>query len=176
MEDKVLVKVKDLEELKSLCSKFWEYRKAKLRGDKEIDYRDFFKLIVKIETMVEFMEVEGMDNLVEKVRDWGRDKDLIHKQNANKQFMKFIEEVFEFKTEFDLHMVYNELYEKDRDLVEPYITDDLKLEFGDILVTLIILAADLDISPYECLKMAYEKISKREGKTIGGIFYKEEDL
>jgi NTP pyrophosphatase (non-canonical NTP hydrolase) len=47
---------------------------------------------------------------------------------------------------------------------------------GDILVTLIILSAQLDIDLTECLEMAYQKISKRKGKTIDGLFVKEEDL
>ena len=32
---------------------------------------------------------------------WANDKDLLHIKNAPKQFMKFIEEVFEFKTEME---------------------------------------------------------------------------
>ena len=33
------------------------------------------------------------------VLSWAKDKDLLYSQNADKQFMKFIEEVFEFKYE-----------------------------------------------------------------------------
>ena len=47
---------------------------------------------------------------------------------------------------------------------------------GDILVTLIILCEQIGIDPEECLSMAYEKISKRKGKTINGTFVKDEDL
>lgn len=47
---------------------------------------------------------------------------------------------------------------------------------GDIFVTLIILCEQIGIDPVECLEMAYEKISKRKGKTINGQFIKEEDL
>lgn len=52
----------------------------------------------------------------------------------------------------------------------------MMLEMGDIFVTLIILCEQLGIDPMECLSMAYEKISKRTGKTIGGQFIKSEDL
>ena len=93
---------------------------------------------------------------------WAKDKDLLHAENAEKQFMKFIEEVFEFKTEFDSSM--------------GFINRDLKLEMGDIFVTLIILCEQIGIDPEECLEMAYEKISKRKGRTINGQFFKEEDL
>ena len=47
---------------------------------------------------------------------------------------------------------------------------------GDIFVTLIILCEQLGITPIECLEFAYKKISKRKGKTINGVFIKEEDL
>lgn len=97
--------------------------------------------------------------------EWADDKDLLHEENADKQFMKFIEEVFEFKTEFDNWVFLRENPIK-----------DMKLEMGDIFVTLIILCKDLRIDPIVCLEMAYKKISKRTGKTIGGQFIKSEDL
>ncbi len=107
--------------------------------------------------------------LKELVLEWADDKDLLHEENADKQFMKFIEEVFEFKTEMDNELSYN----------DPYVdeaVDRLKDEMGDIFVTLIILCEDLEIDPVVCLSMAYEKISKRHGRTINGTFVKSEDL
>ena len=105
------------------------------------------------------------EQLQEKVLEWADDKDLLHSENAEKQFMKFIEEVFEFKTEFDNWVFFRE-----------NLVKDMMLEMGDIFVTLIILCEDLKIDPVVCLEMAYEKISKRKGKTINGNFYKQEDL
>lgn len=99
--------------------------------------------------------------------EWADDKDLLHEANAEKQFMKFIEEVFEFKTEFD---------DKQRFAPDCIDINNLKLEMGDIFVTLIILCEQIGIDPVECLSMAYEKISKRTGKTINGQFIKSEDL
>ena len=52
----------------------------------------------------------------------------------------------------------------------------MKLEMGDIFVTLIVLCKQLEIDCVECLSLAYEKISKRKGVTKDGIFIKEEDL
>ena len=105
--------------------------------------------------------------LKELVLKWADDKDLLHSENAEKQFMKFIEEVFEFKTEFD---------DKKRFPPECLEIEDMMLEMGDIFVTLIILCEDLEIDPVVCLEMAYEKISKRQGRTINGTFVKSEDL
>ena len=97
-----------------------------------------------------------------------KDKDLLHIKNASKQFMKFIEEVFEFKTEMDISV-------HDGKVAKRFI-ENLKLEMGDIFVTLIILCEQIGIDPEECLSKAYEKISKRKGRTINGQFIKEEDL
>lgn len=100
--------------------------------------------------------------------EWADDKELLHGENAEKQFMKFIEEVFEFKTEFDISYYQGE--------VSKNFWDSLNLEMGDIFVTLIILCKQLGLDPLMCLDMAYKKISKRTGKTIGGQFIKNEDL
>ncbi len=103
--------------------------------------------------------------------EWADDKDLLHSENADKQFMKFIEEVFEFKSEMDL---FN--YTPDFIKEKAECNYNLKLEMGDIFVTLIVLCKQLGIDCVECLEMAYEKISKRKGKTVNGLFIKEEDL
>lgn len=100
--------------------------------------------------------------------EWAYDKDLLHSENANTQFMKFIEEVFEFKTEFDISYYQGK--------VSKNYWDNLNLEMGDIFVTLIILCKQLGLDPLMCLDMAYKKICKRTGKTINGQFIKSEDL
>lgn len=115
------------------------------------------------------MNNKNFEKVKELVLEWADDKDLLHEENSDKQFMKFIEEVFEFKTEFDSSIGFI-----NRDLVD--IREDMMLEMGDIFVTLIILCEDLEIDPVVCLEMAYEKISKRKGKTINGTFVKSEDL
>lgn len=109
--------------------------------------------------------------LKDKVLSWADDKDLLHAENADKQFMKFIEEVFEFKTEMDLRGIRWDSGIDKTDIIEP-----MQLEMGDIFVTLIILCEQIGIDPVDSLSMAYEKISKRKGKTINGQFIKEEDL
>lgn len=110
-----------------------------------------------------FEELQGL------VLEWADDKDLLHEENAEKQFLKFIEEVFEFKTEMDNELSYTDPYADEA-------VDRMMLEMGDIFVTLIILCKQLGIDPIMCLHMAYKKISKRKGKTIDGVFIKEEDL
>lgn len=110
----------------------------------------------------------NFEELKDKVLRWACDKSLLYYENADKQFMKFIEEVFEFKTEMDYY---------DFDIKNSkHFYERMKDEMGDILVTLIILCEQLGIDPVDCLSMAYEKIKDRKGKTIGGKFIKESDL
>lgn len=111
-----------------------------------------------------------MNDLIEKVEAWGEEKGIIDPSNADKQFMKFIEEVFEFKTMLDLEEIN---FAGDGKCIQ---FENTEMEFGDVLVTLVILAKQLGFDWEECLSMAYEKIKDRKGKTIDGIFVKEEDL
>ena len=109
------------------------------------------------------------EKLSKKIIKWADDKDLLHEENADKQFMKFVEEVFEFKTEMDNVLSYT----------DPYVdeaVERIELEMGDIFVTLIILCEQLNLDPVDCLGRAYVKIEKRSGKTINGTFVKSEDL
>ena len=115
--------------------------------------------------------------LKDKVLIWADDKDLLHSENTEKQFMKFIEEVFEFKSEMDyLSRIGQSTAEVYSDYEQIKTEENMKLEMGDILVTLIILSSQLGIDLTECLEIAYQKISKRKGKTIDGLFVKESDL
>ena len=121
------------------------------------------------------------EELKELILDWSDGKDLLHSKNADRQFMKFTEEAFEFKTEMDIWNLYKEFkhaenIEQDFSIEEVKRWKNLKLEMGDIFVTLIILCEQLEIDPVVCLEMAYEKISKRKRKTINGTFVKSEDL
>lgn len=111
----------------------------------------------------------NFEKVKELVLEWADDKDLLHEENAEKQFGKFIEEVFEFKTEMDF-------YSNKAEILKSINKEHMEDEMGDIFVTLIILCEDLEIDPIVCLEMAYRKISKRRGRTINGTFVKSEDL
>lgn len=110
------------------------------------------------------------EKLSKKVINWGKDRNLIHRKNAPKQFLKMVEEVFEFKSEFDL------VERMDHDKLREIYIQRMILEMGDIIVALIILCKQIDIDPIICLEKAYKKIAKRSGKTINGTFVKSEDL
>ena len=125
------------------------------------------------------MNNKSFGELKELVLEWADDKDLLHEENADKQFMKFIEEVFEFKFEMQNSKNYEDACEHLKipgTFAKTRNKRDMMLEMGDIFVTLIILCEQLEIDPIVCLEMAYKKISKRQGKTINGTFVKSEDL
>lgn len=113
------------------------------------------------------------EDLIKKVQDWGQEKGITDPKNTDKQFLKFMEEALEFKTELDR---YADIFWIDgySDTFLAYTRQYLMLEFGDVLVTLCILAKQLDLDPTTCLEMAYNKISVRKGKTVDGVFIKEE--
>ena len=113
--------------------------------------------------------MKNFEELQASIIDWADTHHLLCEENAEKQFMKVIEEIFEFKTVFDFKRWRN----RKSSIV---LNRNLMLEMGDIFVTLIILCEQLNISPQNCLAMAYEKIKDRKGKTINGQFIKEEDL
>lgn len=125
--------------------------------------------------------VMDFEKLQMEVLNWAESKELVHAEYVDKQFLKFIEEIFEFKTEFDILVRYRKYYRDNPQKRIPKaehnrLTKNVKLEMGDILVTLIILSKQLDLNPEECLQVAYEKIKNRKGKTINGTFIKDEDL
>ena len=136
-------------------------------------------LIIDSLDHIKFSENTIFEELGEKVLDWGKNKDLLHEENAEKQFLKFVEEIFEFRDEWLLFIhEYNKCSygEADNDPEVVELRGNMKLEMGDIFVTLIILCEQLNMDPVTCLERAYKKISKRKGKTINGTFVKEEDL
>ena len=99
-----------------------------------------------------------MNKLIKKVEWWSRDREL-HKSNSDKQLLKLVEEVGEVAE------AYNKGY-----------TDELKIELGDVLVTLIIFAQQQGFDLHECLELAYDKIANRKGVLVDGIYIKQEDL
>lgn len=112
--------------------------------------------------LIEYIDQLGylnFEKLHEFIIQWAEDRKIISPKNVSTQFMKVTEEIGELA----------EGINKDN---QGQIKDSL----GDILVTLIILSKDLDVDLFECLRGAYEVIKDRTGKTVNGVFVKEEDL
>ncbi len=105
------------------------------------------------------------EDLIERVEEWAEQKG-IHEGAWLPQYGKFTEEASE---------MFDELIAMDYEVyAEP--TDELKEEFGDVLVTLIILAQRVGLDLTESLEIATEKISRRTGRLINGQFVKDDEV
>jgi len=104
-----------------------------------------------------------MDELIEKIKEWANERNL-KDADANIQWMRVTEEVGEIR----------DVLLKPTKFTEPQVA--LKDAIGDTLVTIIVLAHQLDLDVTECLGIAYEEIKNRKGKMINGTFVKEDDL
>lgn len=95
------------------------------------------------------------NELEESIYLWALDKGLITEDNTKQQALKTVEEVGE--------------------LCKAILKND-KAEFidavGDVMVTLIILARQNNLSALECLQAAWDEIKDRTGKTVNGTFIK----
>ena len=98
-----------------------------------------------------------LDELAIAVLAWADERDLTHPDNAFKQILKVMEEVGELAGALAKHK-----------------EDEVKDAIGDVLVTIIILAVQLGYSSTECLALAYNEIAERKGKTVDGVFIKDE--
>lgn len=95
------------------------------------------------------------EELHEAIIQWAENRNMISPKNTSRQYMKVSEELGE---------IAEGINKNNREQVE----DSL----GDILVTLIILAQDLNFDLLDCLNSAYNVIKDRKGKTINGVFVK----
>lgn len=94
---------------------------------------------------------DSMSELIDKVNEWADERNL--KQADPKiQWMRITEEVGEIR----------DVLLKPTKFTEPQAA--LKDAIGDTLVTIIVLAYQLDLDVAECLSIAYEEIKNRKGK------------
>lgn len=98
----------------------------------------------------------NFEQLCDLLKIWASEKNLLVEGNEHNQMKKVIEEVKEIE----------QALQEDN-------LEEIMNEIGDGFVTLVILCHQLNLNPTQCLTMAYNKISKRTGKTINGIFVKD---
>ena len=118
---------------------------------------------VSISYLLDYDTNNTFSELIDKVNEWADERSL--KQADPKiQWMRITEEVGEIR----------DVLLKPTKFTEPQAA--LKDAIGDTLVTIIVLAHQLDLDVTECLGIAYEEIKNRKGKMVNGTFVKEEDL
>ena len=104
-----------------------------------------------------------MRELIDNVIQWANDRNIIEGSTAIKQLDKTSEEFNELQRAVGMYT----LTEDDNWL------EDVLDGFGDVLVTLIIAAKQLDIDLEDALAAAWDEIKDRKGRLINGLFCKE---
>lgn len=97
----------------------------------------------------------NFEKLEEQVLAWAGERNLLNKDNIKSQALKMVSEVGEL---CDGIVKGNE--------------DEVIDGIGDVIITLIILAKQMELNPVLCLNVAYQEIKNRKGKTIDGAFVK----
>ncbi|WP_256263096.1 helix-turn-helix domain-containing protein [Streptococcus sp. HMSC064H09] len=139
----------------------WEKGEREIKSDKLGQLADHFN--VSIPYLLGYDTDNTFSDLITKINHWADERNL--KQADPKiQWMRITEEVGEIR----------DVLLKPTKFTEPQAA--LKDAIGDTLVTIIVLAHQLDLDVTECLGIAYEEIKNRKGKMVNGTFVKEEDL
>jgi NTP pyrophosphatase (non-canonical NTP hydrolase) len=119
-----------------------------------------------------------MNDLIDKTRQWFHNKGIIANSNPLKQLEKTEEELTETR---DAAVRYDYLKFLEASGIEDFSGienlmfkeyNDIKDGIGDTMVTLIGVCEMYGFSLEECLQMAYDTISKRNGTMIDGVFVK----
>ena len=140
---------------------YWEQGERQIKPDKAQLLADYFG--VKVSYLLGCDTDNTFSDLITKINHWADERNLKH-ADPKIQWMRVTEEVGEIR----------DVLLKPTKFTEPQAA--LKDAIGDTLVTIIVLAHQLDLDVTECLSIAYEEIKSRKGKMINGTFIKEEDL
>ena len=133
----------------------WEHE---IKGSNAKKLAEYFNVSIPY-----LLGYDTLTDLIAKINEWADERNL--KQADPKiQWMRITEEVGEIR----------DVLLKPTKFTDPQMA--LKDAVGDTLVTIIVLAHQLDLDVTECLSIAYEEIKNRKGKMINGTFVKEEDL
>jgi len=100
--------------------------------------------------------MDSIEVLEQKVIQWAKDRNIFSESTSETRLKKFDEEAQEFRDAL--------LFEG---------LDQIKMEAGDVLVTLENIIHPLGLDFYMCLSAAYEKIKDRTGKMENGTFVKD---
>lgn len=139
----------------------WEHGTRKIEGSDAKKLADYFN--VSISYLLGYDTGNTFSDLITKINQWA-DKRNLKQADPKIQWMRITEEVGEIR----------DVLLKPTKFTEPNAA--LKDAIGDTLVTIIVLAHQLDLDVTECLGLAYEEIKNRKGKMINGTFVKESDL
>lgn len=100
-----------------------------------------------------------LNDLHDKIITWAEEKGITEPERINRQYLKLVEEVGELAAG---------LAREDK--------AQIKDAMGDVFVVLTILAKQAGFTLEEAVTEVYDIISKRTGKTVDGVFIKDEDI
>ena len=106
--------------------------------------------------MASYEEAYSLIPIIEKIKGWHHDRNLIEGATDKDQYMKLIQEAGELSDNIC----------KGKD-----IRDDI----GDMIVVLINIAERNNLTITECVLQAWNDIKDRKGRMVDGVFIKEED-
>ena len=139
----------------------WEHGTHEIKGSNAKKLADHFN--VSIPYLLGYDTDNTFSELITKINHWADDRNL--KQADPKiQWMRVTEEVGEIR----------DVLLKPTKFTEPQAA--LKDAIGDTLVTIIVLAHQIDREVTDCLGFAYEEINSRKGKRVNATFVKASDL
>ena len=103
----------------------------------------------------------SIEETEQQVLRWAYDRGIFAESTEDTRWEKFLEEVGE---------LVDASYPDGSEMQD---IDEIKLEAGDVLVTMINVLHPYGLDLETCLWAAYEKISKRTGKMVDGMFVKD---
>ena len=101
-------------------------------------------------------EAYSLIAIIDKVKGWHRDRNLIDGSSDKDQFLKLIQEAGELSDNICKGK-------------------DIKDDIGDMMVVLINIAERNNLTLTECLLEAWHDIKDRKGRMVDGVFVKESD-
>lgn len=156
-----IVELAEKVEVTKLTILNWEHGTHEIKGSNAKKLAEYFN--VSIPYLLGYDTDNTFLGLITKINHWADERNL--KQADPKiQWMRITEEVGEIRDVLLKPTKFN----------EPQTA--LKDAIGDTLVTIIVLAHQLELDVTECLNIAYEEIKNRKGKIVNGTFVKESDL
>lgn len=114
----------------------------------------------------------SLEQLVRNVESWGQNKGIVNfsKEQVLAQIGKVKEELAEVEQAV---VEYFDTNCEPFDDTEVNLFENIENELGDLGVTWIMVATCLEIYVGDALLSAYNKISKRTGNVVNGVFVKD---
>ena len=93
--------------------------------------------------------------VIDQIRHWAHERNLIEGSDPKSQLLKTMSELGELA-----------------DAINKNRTAEIIDGIGDVVVTLVIIAAQLDLHFEGCIEAAYAEIKDRKGRMVNGVFIK----